>query len=152
MKTLILVIFLFYINVSSGQEVNEIEISADIMEWDKEKNEAVATGNAKVIKGNTTILANKIIALINNNSQKQQIKTLIASGDVKFYRDKELATGNEAIYNLIEDTVVLTGNVKLKRKDNIIKGDKLSIDFKTGLSKIEGSNSKQKVKMKYNTR
>ena len=75
MKTLILVIFLFYINVSSGQEVNEIEISADIMEWDKEKNEAVATGNAKVIKGNTTILANKIIALINNNSQKQQIKT-----------------------------------------------------------------------------
>ena len=83
---------------------------------------------------------------------KQQIKTLIAYGDVKFYRDKELATGNEAIYNLIEDTVVLTGNVKLKRKDNIIKGDKLSIDFKTGLSKIEGSNSKQKVKMKYNTR
>ena len=152
MKVLILITFLFYINVSSGQEVNEIEISADIMEWDKEKNEAVATGNAKVIKGNTTILAKKIIALINNNSQKQQIKTLIASGDVKFYRDQELATGNRAIYNLSEDTVVLTGNVKLKRKDNIIKGDKLSIDFKTGLSKIEGSNSKQKVKMKYNTR
>ena len=152
MRLIILIFLIFYVNLSFGQETNEIEISADIMEWDKEKNQAVAIGNAKVIKGDTTILAEKITALIDNNSQKQQIKTLIASGDVKFYRDQELATGDSAIYNLSQDTVVLNGNVKLKRKDNVIKGDKLSIDFKTGLSKIEGSNSKKKVRMKYNTK
>ena len=102
---LIILILIFYVNLSFGQETNEIEISADIMEWDKEKNQAVAIGNAKVIKGDTTILAEKITALItiirkSNNKNSNSIR------DVQFYRDQELATGDSAIYNLSQDTVV----------------------------------------------
>ena len=45
----------------------------------------------------------------------------------------------------------MIGSVKLIRDANIIKGEKLIIDFQTGLSKMVGSNSKEKVKMKYST-
>ena len=56
------------------------------------------------------------------------------------------------VSNLYEDIVTLKGKVTLKKKENIIKGEKLVIDFNTGLSKIEGSNSKTKVQMKYKTK
>ena len=39
----------------------------------------------------------------------------------------------------------------MQREDNIMLGDELTIDFKTGLSKLI-SNSNQKVRAKYNTK
>ena len=68
-----------------------------------------------------------------------------------FLKDKQLATGDKATYYINQDKVIITGNVELKRDDNIIKGEKLIIDFITGLSKMEGSGTNQKVKMKYIT-
>ena len=129
---------------------NPIEILADSMEWDKQLGQAVAIGNAKAIQGQTTLKANKIIAVLNKDNS-QQITELQASGNVVFLKDKQLATGDKAIYYLNQDKVIITGNVELKRDSNIIKGEKLIIDFLTGLSKMEGSDSNQKVKMKYST-
>ena len=151
-KIFLIIITLFIVKPLISEQQEQIEISADIMEWDKEKSYAVAIGNAKVTKGNIIIIANKITAILDNNLQDQNIEKILAYGNVKFTRDSEVATGNKAIYNLYNDTIVLEGAVNLKRQENIIKGEKLSIDFKTGLSKIEGSNSSEKVKMKYNTK
>ena len=129
---------------------NPIEILADSMEWNKQLGQAIATGNAKAIQGQTTIKANKIIAVLNEDNTKQ-ITELQASGNVIFVKDKQIATGNKAIYYLNQEKVIITGNVELKRDSNIIKGEKLIIDFLTGLSKMESSDSNQKVKMKYTT-
>ena len=120
------------------------------MEWNKQLGQAIATGNAKAIQGQTTIKANKIIAVLSEDNS-QQIKELQAIGKVVFLKDKQLATGDKATYYLNQDKVIITGNVELKRDDNIIKGEKLIIDFLTGLSKMEGSGTNQKVKMKYIT-
>ena len=68
-----------------------------------------------------------------------------------FLKDKQLATGDKATYYINQDKVIITGNVELKRDGNIIKGEKLIIDFLTGLSKMEASNKNQKVRMKYVT-
>ena len=54
-------------------------------------------------------------------------------------------------FDLNKDKVIITGSVELKRSGNIIKGEKLIIDFLTGLSKMEASGTNQKVKMKYIT-
>ena len=68
-----------------------------------------------------------------------------------FLKDKQLATGDKATYYINQEKVIIRGNVELKRDDNVIKGEKLIIDFLTGLSKMEGSSTNQKVKMKYTT-
>ena len=73
------------------------------------------------------------------------------SGKVEFLKDKQFATGDKATYYLNQDKVIITGNVELKKDGNIIKGEKLMIDFLSGLSKMEGSKTNQKVKMKYTT-
>ena len=146
---LILLFFLLYLN-AYPEARKPIEILADSMEWNKQLGQAIATGNAKAIQDQTTITANKIIAVLNEDNS-QQIKELQAIGKVVFIKDKQLATGDKATYYINEDKVIITGNVELKRDDNIIKGEKLIIDFLSGLSKMEASGTNQKVKMKYIT-
>ena len=147
--SIILLFFLLYLN-AYPETRKPIEIVADSMEWNKQLGQAIATGNAKAIQGQTTIKANKIIAILSKENS-QQIKELQASGKVVFLKDKQLATGDKATYYLNQDKVIITGRVELKRDGNIIKGEKLIIDFLTGLSKMEGSGTNQKVKMKYIT-
>ena len=147
--SIILLFFLLYLN-AYPEARKPIEILADSMEWNKQLGQAIATGNAKAIQGETTIRANKIIAVLSKDNN-QQIKELQASGKVVFLKDKQLATGDKATYYLNQERVIITGNVELKRDGNIIKGEKLVIDFLTGLSRMEGSSTDQKVKMKYIT-
>ena len=66
-------------------------------------------------------------------------------------RDAEEAYGKEAIYDLKKETIVIEGNVSLKKNGNIMVGEKLLIDFRSGISQIEGAKNKGKVKMKYNS-
>ena len=151
MKKINIIILFILLHFNLYSDVRKpIEILADSMEWNKQLGQAIAIGNARAIQGQTTIKANKIIAVLNQDNN-QQITELHASGKVIFLKDNQLATGDKAIYYLKEDKVKITGNVELKRDDNIIKGEKLIIDFLTGLSKMEGSDSNQKVKMKYTT-
>ena len=149
-KISIVLLFLFlYLNAYSEAR-KPIEIIADSMQWNKQLGQAIATGNAKAIQGQTTIKANKIIAVLSEDNS-QQIKELQAIGKVVFLKDKQLATGDKATYYINQEKVIIRGNVELKRDDNVIKGEKLIIDFLTGLSKMEGSSTNKKVKMKYTT-
>ena len=151
MKKISIVLLLFLIHLNAYPEDKKpIEILADSMEWNKQLGQAIATGNAKAIQGQTTIKAKKIIAVLNEDNS-QQIKELKAIGKVVFLKDKQIATGDKATYYIDQEKVIITGNVTLKRDDNIIKGEKLIIDFLTGLSKMEASGTNQKVKMKYIT-
>ena len=147
--SIIFLFFLLYLN-AYPEARKPIEILADSMVWNKKLGQAIATGNAKAVQGQTTIKANKIIAVLSEENS-QQIKELQASGKVVFLKDKQLATGDKATYYLNQDKVIITGNVELKKDGNIIKGEKLIIDFLSGLSKMEGSKTNQKVKMKYVT-
>ena len=147
--SIILLFFLLYLN-AYPEARKPIEILADSMEWNKKLGQAVAIGNAIAVQGETTIKANKIIAVLSEDNN-QQIKELKAIGKVVFLKNKQLATGDKAIYYLNQDKVIITGNVELKNDGNIIKGEKLIIDFLTGLSKMDSSGTNQKVKMKYTT-
>ena len=147
--SIVLLLFLIYLN-AYPEDKKPIEILADSMEWNKQLGQAIATGNAKAVQGQTTIKAKKIIAVLNEDNS-QQIKELKAIGKVVFLKDKQIATGDKATYYIDQEKVIITGNVALKRDDNIIKGEKLIIDFLTGLSKMEASSANQKVRMKYIT-
>ena len=151
MKILNIVILSFLLTKTLYcEDKKPIEILADTMEWNKQLGQAIAIGNAKAIQGESIIKADKIIAVL-DKTDNQKITKLLANGNVEFLKDKQFATGDKAIYHLDQDKVIITGNVKLERDNNIVKGEKLIIDFLTGLSKIEGSRSNQKVKMKYST-
>ena len=151
MNKISIILLLFLLHLQAYPETKKpIEIVADNMEWNKQIGEAIAMGNAIAIQGQTTIKANKIIAVLSKDNS-QQITELKASGNVEFSKDKQLATGDKATYYINQEKVIITGKVELKKDGNIIKGEKLVIDFLSGLSKMKSSGTNQKVKMKYIT-
>ena len=128
----------------------EIEITATSMEWKKEESIAIATGDAKAIQGATILYANKIIVFFDKEKDFNSIKKLDASGNVKFIRENQIATGNNAVYFVENEKIFIKGNVTLQREDSMMLGDELSIDLKTSSSKLTSKNN-EKVKAKYNT-
>ena len=111
------------------------------MEWNKQLGQAIATGNAKAIQGQTTIQANIIIAVLNKDNS-QQITELHATGNVMFLKDKQIATGDKAKYYLKQDKVIITGNVNFSDQHgfncpiatNATAGSALTIEYKVNLT------------------
>ena len=145
------ILFYFLVVFSLASKNKEIEITATSMEWKKEESIAIATGDAKAIQGTTILYANKIIVFFDKEKDFNSIKKLDASGNVKFVRESQIATGNNAIYFVENEKIFIKGNVTLQRKDSIMLGDELSIDLKTNSSKLTSKNN-EKVKAKYNTK
>ena len=144
------ILFYFLVVFSLVSKNKEIEITATSMEWKKEESIAIATGDAKAIQGTTILYANKIIVFFDKEKDFNSIKKLDASGNVKFIRENQIATGNNAIYFVENEKIFIKGNVTLQREDSMMLGDELSIDLKTSSSKLTSKNN-EKVRAKYNT-
>ena len=144
------VLLYFLLVFSLASKSKEIEITATSMEWKKEESIAIATGDAKAIQGTTVLYANKIIVFFDKEKDFNSIKKLDASGNVKFIRENQIATGNNAVYFVENEKIFIKGNVTLQREDSMMLGDELSIDLKTSSSKLTSKNN-EKVKAKYNT-
>ena len=93
----------------------EIEITATSMEWNKEANIAIATGEAQAKQGKTVLYADKIVVFY-KDKEVESIKELDASGNVKFVREGQIATGDNATYAVESDKIFIKGNVLCKEK------------------------------------
>ncbi len=69
-----------------------------------------------------------------------QITKIEAKGDVVITSDKDQTTTSDwALYDLPSQLVTVGGNVVLTQGKNVLKGDRLVIDLKTGESRFENS-------------
>ena len=119
MKFIFIFSLFLLIKISNAEDKGPIEIIAETMEWNKEEGKALAIGNAQAIQGNIVIKADKIIAVLDDVDRKK-INKLLANGNIHFFKDEQQATGNEAIYNIDSDNIVIMGNVKLSRDKNVM--------------------------------
>jgi lipopolysaccharide export system protein LptA len=75
---------------------------------------------------------------------------MIADGHVFFVSENQTARGNHAVYELTPDTITMTGDVVVVQGDNVVKGDKLVIQVKTGhadiISNATGRNKPERVR------
>ena len=121
------------------------------MEWKREENVAIAVGNAKAVQNNRVLIADKIVVFFTENRDKEEIYKLDASGNVKFKKEDQVATGESATYLIKNERIIIKGNVKLEKDNSIMLGEELSIDLKNSSSKLISNKDSGKVKVKYNT-
>jgi lipopolysaccharide export system protein LptA len=78
------------------------------------------------------------------------IRQLVADGHVFFVSTNQTARGNHAVYDVAPDTITMTGDVVMVQGDNVIKGDKVIIQVKTGhadvISNVVGRNKPDRVR------
>jgi len=159
----------------SQNQGKPIQIEAATIEvHDKEKQKyATFERNVHVIQGDTDMRCKTLVVYYDDASvvpagkaatrpakpsqqpgaapqQPQQIKRLDAKGDVIITQQDQIARGDSAVYELRTGEMLLVGNVVLTKGTDVIKGDRLRINMKTGVSQVETANTAQGVRAVFN--
>ena len=125
-------LFLSFFIFSSTADAKQIKIVSDKLEIMRADNLSIFSGNVSAIEGNLEIRSNKII--ITSSNDVKTIKKIDAIDDVKIFKDDLYIEGNKAKYDIILDTLIVFGNVKVQQNDNIVFCDEIVVDLKKSSS------------------
>jgi lipopolysaccharide export system protein LptA len=67
----------------------------------------------------------------------QQIRRVEAKGGVLVTQKDQTATGESGIFDMQANTVTLLGNVVISQGQNVVRGDRLTVDLNSGVSRVE---------------
>ena len=132
---------------SNGKD--PIQIEADSLEvLDRDRN-AIFTGNVNVRQKDTVLKTQRLKVFYEGKASdgiaqaaggsNQQIRRFEAEGRVLIDQKDQTITGDQGWFDMRSQTAQITGTVVLTQGKNVARGDKLSVDLKTGRYKLENT-------------
>ncbi len=115
-----------------------VEMRADQLRVDTGTGETVFSGNAVLGQGDMRIAAPEI-RIIYAPDDGNRIQRLEASGGVTLVTASEAAEAQSAVYEVIAGTVAMRGAVILTQGQNILSGDRLDVNVRTGQGRMDGN-------------
>jgi lipopolysaccharide export system protein LptA len=118
-----------------GNSNAPIGISADSFQADLNAKSATYTGNVIVTQADMKLRANTVkVTTVNDKADK-----VTASGNVVVDSPKSgIVTGDSGVYSVVPRTVVMTGNVVLKKGRDVMRGTQLTVNLATGQAVLGG--------------
>jgi lipopolysaccharide export system protein LptA len=121
----------------TGQHNNNapIDISSDSFQADLNGKTGTWTGNVVVVQGDTKMRSNQVrVSTVNGKADK-----VYATGHVVVDSPASgTATGDNGVYSVGPRTVVMTGNVVLKKGKDVMRGQQLTVNLNTGQATLGG--------------
>ncbi len=150
----------------SQNQGKPIQIESTSLEVRDKDKRATFSGDVHVVQGDTDMRCKSLVVFYDDNSptaggkaapkpaaaagpppkQQQTIKRLEATGDVVVVQKEQTATGNSGVYDIRTSTITLTGNVTLTQGPNVVRGERLMVNVKSGVSRMEEGKSGQGVR------
>ncbi len=123
----------------SASSRDPIQIEADELVVQDQDKTAVFRGNVKLVQGPTTLLARSITVYYSGRASgaTQKISKVEARGPIKVTSQDQTARGDKATFLMNSQILTLVGRVILTKGGNELRGDKLTVNLKTGESRIE---------------
>jgi lipopolysaccharide export system protein LptA len=134
-----------------------VNIEANTLEVRDKEKLALFRGNVVVVQGDTTMRCKELEVHYEGNAlgadprqkvpatknQQQsasasRIKRLVAIGGVIVTAKDQRAVGDRGIFEMATNIVILDGNVVVTQGQNVMNGDKLTVNLTTGTSKLDG--------------
>ena len=139
-------IFLIIIILSSmvsnlSSKDNEINIISNELKIDNNERTSTFSGDVYAIDQSLKVWSDQMI--ITFKKDKDEIKEILATGNVKIVRLHEESEiyGDIAKYLIEDETIIISGNVLVIENDNQISGSKLTLELKDSSSIMVGSDS-----------
>ncbi len=126
-----------------------IEITSDTLEVDQEAGTATFIGNVVAIQKDINLKSQKMIVHYVKDNQKgandgnNSISKIEVIDNVFLSTPQEAAQGDRGLYDVVKDTIHLSGNVVLKKDKNIVRGTALVYNMKTGKSTVSSGGTTQ---------
>jgi lipopolysaccharide export system protein LptA len=144
-----------------------IQIEAASLEMRDKKKEATFSGNVKVVQGDTTMTSKILVVFYESAAAaapagntkasakaapiqsatpgpggSSQIRRLEAKGSVVVTQKDQVVTGQTAVFDTRTNLITMLGGVVLTHCKNVMRGDRLSVDMTTGVSRVESDSGK----------
>lgn len=111
-------------------------ITSDTLTLNAKTRIFVYQGNVTVLQGDMKLTSN---TLEGTYSDKNQIKKLVAKGDVEITKQDIHATSQVAFYDAAEATITLTDNPQLQQGESMLTADKIKVFLNENRSQAEGT-------------
>ena len=113
-----------------------VELAADNLTVNQTTGKAEFTGNVLIVQGPMRLKADRVE--VEYGADRSRIAKLHASGGVTLVSGKDAAEAREAVYEVAAGAVELTGDVLLTQGQNVLSGQHMTIDLKTGTGRMDG--------------
>jgi lipopolysaccharide export system protein LptA len=133
-----------------------IKITSSTLEVRDKDKVATFSGDVHLVQGDTTLRSKTLTVFYDDESApkpakppppiagapdappiSQQIRRVEAKGGVLVTQKDQTATGESGIFDTQANTVTLLGNVVIAQGQNVVKGDRLTVDLTSGTSRVE---------------
>lgn len=123
-----------------------IQIEADRLEVRDPEKLAIYSGNVRVRQGDTMLEAPELRVHYAgagptggaNGTAGAGVSRIEAGPGVTVRSGDQTATGERAVLDMANDIVTLEGDVVLTQGSNVVRGDRLIVNLKTKLGRVEG--------------
>ena len=120
-----------------------IQIEADRLEVRDPEQLAIYSGNVIVRQGATVLEAPELRVFYTGESAGpdapgSEVERLEAGGGVVVRSGDRTASGDQAILDMAQDIVTMTGNVVLTEGTNVVRGERLIVNLETDEGRMEG--------------
>jgi lipopolysaccharide export system protein LptA len=126
-------------------------VSLEVRDRDKM---ATFSGDVHLVQGDTTMRSKTLVVFYDDDPASkpakpsaasataaapvnQQIRRVEAQGGVIVMQKDQTATGENGVFDMRANTVTLLGNVVISQGQNVVKGDRLTVDMTSGVSRVE---------------
>lgn len=113
--------------IAAGDSKEPIDITGDTAEF--QDNDAVWTGNVRVVQGETILTTDRLEAKLTDEGD---FTTITAIGSVRYSNGKEAITGERAVFDDAARTIVITENVIVTQGKQIMSAGKITYWIDTG--------------------
>lgn len=120
-----------------------IQIEADSLEVRDSEQLAIYTGNVVVRQGDTVLEAPRLQVFYAGepttpDTPGAQVQRLEAGTGVTVRSGDRTASGDQAVLDMAQDMVTMTGNVVITEGTNVVRGERLIVNLATDEGRMEG--------------
>jgi lipopolysaccharide export system protein LptA len=135
----------------SSSSDKPIQIEADRLEVRDAEKLAIYTGHVRVLQGDALLEAPVLRVFYTKDPEQgpsggaaqgsiagSQVTRLEAGPGVTVHSGDQVATADQAVFEMATDLVTMTGNVVLTQGENVVRGERLVVNLTTKIGRMEG--------------
>jgi lipopolysaccharide export system protein LptA len=143
----------------SQNRAKPIKITSATLEVRDKNKIATFSGDVHLVQGDTTMRSKTLVVFYDDDApakstpgqvgpqQNQQIKRVEAKRDVIVVQKGQTATGESGIFDMKSNTATLVGNVVISQGANVVRGNALTVDMTTGVSRMACGTAQERCRV-----
>lgn len=122
-----------------------IQVTSEHLDFDYKNRRTVFRGGVEVVQGDIQLRSDVLTVKYVEGAGEQRLQEVVAEGHVAITQGPRKGTGDRAIFDQTQRTLVLSGNAMLEEGSNQVNGDTIVVYPDESRMEVKGENRRVKV-------